>query len=257
MRIAETDVGMLNSIGLANPGHRPVPRPRRCRGSPSSACRSGSPSAASRRATTRRPARGSTSAHEVERDRAQPLLPERRRGAGVGGGDRRGLPRGDDAAALREALAGRCRHRRGRPRRRRPPARTASRSSTRSAAWRSTRTLAAACSGGDRRLLGPGARSRSRSPRSYAALSARTTCRSSAWAACRRAATRSSWSRPARRRVALGTVLFARSGRAGAGPRGAAAEAPSAASGSDERSSAASTGRERQPVETDFEVVRR
>ena len=31
VRIAETELGMLNSIGLANPGPRALPRPRRCR----------------------------------------------------------------------------------------------------------------------------------------------------------------------------------------------------------------------------------
>ena len=40
VRIAETDVGMLNSIGLANPG-REAFSPGRCRGSVSSASRSG------------------------------------------------------------------------------------------------------------------------------------------------------------------------------------------------------------------------
>ena len=43
----------------------------------------------------------------------------------------------------------------------------------------------------------------------YAVLPRPTSCRSSAWAGSRRAATRSSSSRPARRAVALGTVLFA------------------------------------------------
>ena len=51
VRIAETDAGMLNSIGLANPGHRRLPRRRRCRAlREARAARSGSPSAASRAA---------------------------------------------------------------------------------------------------------------------------------------------------------------------------------------------------------------
>ena len=52
-------------------------------------------------------------------DRAQPLLPERRRGGGLGGGDRRGLPRRDGSAALREALGRAPRRRGGRARCRR------------------------------------------------------------------------------------------------------------------------------------------
>ena len=60
VRIAETEHGMLNAIGLANPGPRALPRPRRCPRCASSACRSGSRSAASRRASTPRRAPGST-----------------------------------------------------------------------------------------------------------------------------------------------------------------------------------------------------
>ena len=58
-RIAETDHGMLNSIGLQNPGRdhflaETLPRLRRL------AFRSGSPSAGSRRRSTRKPAPHST-----------------------------------------------------------------------------------------------------------------------------------------------------------------------------------------------------
>ena len=113
VRIAETDVGMLNSIGLANPGRErflaeTLPRLREL----------GVPLWVSV---------GGFAAHEYAEtcarledvhDRAEPLLPERRRGARVGGRDRRRLPRRDGAAALREALAGELGHRGARPRRR-------------------------------------------------------------------------------------------------------------------------------------------
>ena len=48
--------------------------------------------------------------------RAEPLLPERRRGAGVGRGDRRGLPGSDRKAALRQGFSAFLGHRRDRPR---------------------------------------------------------------------------------------------------------------------------------------------
>ena len=60
MRIAETEHGMLNAIGLANPGRDRVPRETSCRGCASSAFRSGSPSAGSPLTSTRRPAPRST-----------------------------------------------------------------------------------------------------------------------------------------------------------------------------------------------------
>ena len=138
-------------------------------------------------------------------DRAQPLLPERRRGAGVGRRDRRRLPCGDDAAPVREALTGRARTSPRSPARSRLPGRTGSRSSTRSAASRSTRDAGAGARHGDGGLLGPcaeadcaGRRLRRRPRR----------CRSSGWEVSRPVATRSSC-RGGRVGVALGTVLFA------------------------------------------------
>ena len=47
VRIAETEHGMLNAIGLANPGTRAVSCARCCRSCATSACRSGFRSAAS------------------------------------------------------------------------------------------------------------------------------------------------------------------------------------------------------------------
>ena len=113
VRIAETDVGMLNSIGLANPGRErfladDLPRLREL-GVPLWV----SPWAGSRRMNMRRPVRLLEEVH----DRAEPFLPERRRSARVGRRDRRRLPRRDVAAALREALAGELGHRRARARR--------------------------------------------------------------------------------------------------------------------------------------------
>ena len=113
VRIAETDDGMLNSIGLANPGRERF------------LARDAAAAARARRAAlglgrrlrgarVRRDVRARST--DVDGDRAEPLVPERRRGAGVGGRDRRRLPRGDRPAALREALAGRLGHRRGRAR---------------------------------------------------------------------------------------------------------------------------------------------
>ena len=55
VRIAETEHGMLNAIGLANPG-RDRSSKTSCRGCASSAFRSGSPSAGSPLTSTRRPA---------------------------------------------------------------------------------------------------------------------------------------------------------------------------------------------------------
>ena len=136
MRIAETDHGMLNSIGLANPGRERFLAETLPRSGARSACRSGSRSAASRSADY---AETCGARARRRRDRAEPLLPERRRGAGVGGRDRRRLPRGDRPAALREALAGSLGHRRGRARRRGRRRGRRSRSSTRCAASRSTR----------------------------------------------------------------------------------------------------------------------
>ena len=83
-------------------------------------------------------------------------MPQRRRGARVGGRDRRRVPGGDRPAAVREALAGRLGHRRGRARgrsgrRRRPLARQHD-------ARPGARPSAPACARtGDGRLLGTGA----------------------------------------------------------------------------------------------------
>ena len=97
---------MLNSIGLANPGRErflaeTLPRLREL----------GLPLWVSVGGFAAARVRGDLRAARGRDDRAQPLVPERRRGAGVGGGDRRRLPRRDDAAALREALAGELGHR--------------------------------------------------------------------------------------------------------------------------------------------------
>ena len=169
--------GMLNSIGLANPGRErflaeTLPR---CAGS---ACRSGSRSAASAREYAE-----TCAALEDVDDRAEPLLPERRRGARVGGRDRRRLPARPPAAALREALAGRLGHRRGRPggrgrRRRRALARE---HDPRPRARR--RTLP-----GPRSRAGSGLSGPALKPIALAAVYAcrrRRSCRSSAWAASR------------------------------------------------------------------------
>ena len=106
---------MLNAIGLANPGTGRVPRARRCRNLRArSTCRSGCRSAASRarvRETCEQLASRRRGVH-----RAEPQLPERRRGAGVGRGDRRGLPRGDRKAALRQGFSTFLGHRRDRAR---------------------------------------------------------------------------------------------------------------------------------------------
>ena len=134
VRIAETDAGMLNSIGLANPGRErflaeTLPRLREL----------GVPLWVSVGGFSAAEYAETCAALDGRRgDRAQPLVPERRRGARERGGDRRGLPRRDEPAALREALARRLGHRRGGARRRGGRAPTASRSSTRSAGSRST-----------------------------------------------------------------------------------------------------------------------
>ena len=86
-RIAETAHGMLNAIGLANPGRERfladnLPRLREL-GVPLWVSR--------RRLLCRRLRRDLLASGRHRGDRAQPFLPERRRGLGVGGGDRRGL----------------------------------------------------------------------------------------------------------------------------------------------------------------------
>ena len=188
---------MLNSIGLANPGlERFLARDAAARCA-SSACRSGSRSAASRRGEY-----AETCARlddpRGRRDRAQPLVPERRRGARVRGRDRRRLPRGDRRSRSTRSSRPRAWDIAESRARSRPRARTGSRSSTRCAGSRSTRaTLRPLLARGDRRLLRAGAEA-DRARRRLRVHRAPSTCRSSAWAGSRRAATRSSSSLPAR-----------------------------------------------------------
>ena len=150
--------------------------------------------------------------------RAQPLVPERRRGARVGGRDRRRVPGGDRPAALREALAGRVGHRRGRAggrggRRRRPLARQ------HDPRPRARRAAAADARAGDGRLLGAGAEA-DRARRRVRLPARDGSCRSSAWAASDRARrARAGRLRRDPRRARNGALRRPR--RAGAGPRGA------------------------------------
>ena len=102
VRIAETESGMLNSIGLANPGPRRRSSPRRCR----RFAALGVPLWVSVGGFAAVGVRGDVRRARRRDDRAEPLVPERRRGAGVGSRDRRRLPRRDAPSALREALAG-------------------------------------------------------------------------------------------------------------------------------------------------------
>ena len=220
--------------------------PRRCRGCASSASRSGSRSAASPRHEYARDVRPrSTSVEAIELNLSCPNVDE---AAETRGRDRRRLPRGDRAAALREALAGAPGRRRTSPARSRRRAPTGSRSSTRSAASRSTRGRSARCS----RPRPAGSPGPALKPVALAAVYAcargRPSCRSSAWAGSRPGATRSSCSRPARRHVALGTVLFARPRRAGPDPRRACASCGRARVG-------APTSRDRPRPSTDASRV--
>ena len=213
VRIAETDVGMLNSIGLANPGidrfladH--LPRLARARRAALGFGRR-LLGARLRRAlrAPRRPRRG-------RRDRAEPLLPERGRGAG----ERRprvvaAVRAVDGQAALREALAGRV-GRAPRPRApRRPRAPTASASSTRSAASRSTSARSGRCSRAAPAASPVPPCARSPSPPSMRAAG-RPTCPSSAWAEWRPEGTRWSSSQPAQTTSRSGRRLFADPGAA-------------------------------------------
>ncbi len=111
VRIAETGHGMLNAIGLANPGRE------RFLAETLPALRAlGVPLWVSVGGFSAERLRRDVRAPRGRHGRAQPLVPERRRGAGVGGGDRRRVSCGHRAAALREALAGGLGHRRGRAR---------------------------------------------------------------------------------------------------------------------------------------------
>ncbi len=152
-RIAETAHGMLNAIGLANPG-----RERFLVRAPAAALRElGVPLWVSRRRlyaadyaeTCSRSDAGSRG------DRAQPLVPERRRSGGLGGGDRRGVPRHDGPAALREALGRAPRRRGGRARGRRGRRGRALARSTRFARQPSTETLRPVLARGSGGLSGP------------------------------------------------------------------------------------------------------
>jgi len=79
---------MLNSIGLANPWNRPLSRADAATAGGTPKCRSGSRWAASR-SRVRRPLRSPRRPARRRSDRAQRLLPERRRCPGERGGDRR------------------------------------------------------------------------------------------------------------------------------------------------------------------------
>ena len=108
VRIAETEAGMLNSIGLENPGIEglladKLPRLARAR---RPALGLGRRVRGVRLRGDLRRARRSAGGDD---DRAQPLVPERRRGARERRRDRRRGPPADAEAALREALAGRDR----------------------------------------------------------------------------------------------------------------------------------------------------
>ena len=91
VRIAETEHGMLNSIGLENPGIEALLAEKLPRlaelGVPIWVSVGGSP-----RPTTPRLCAALDERDEVDGDRAQPLVPERRRGARERRRDRRGLP---------------------------------------------------------------------------------------------------------------------------------------------------------------------
>ena len=136
-RIAETDAGMLNAIGLANPGRErflaeTLPALRRL----------GVPLWVSVGGFSAAEYAETCAALDDVTIELESLLPERRRGRRVCCRDRRGLPRSDRPAALREALARDVGDRRGRPRSRgggsrRPLAREhATRSRARRASFR-------------------------------------------------------------------------------------------------------------------------
>ncbi len=186
VRIAETEHGMLNAIGLANPGRDAfledvLPRLREL-GVPIWVSVGGF--AADEYAETC----AALSDVTIE---LEPLVSERRRGAGVGRRDRRGVPGGHRAAAVREALAGDLG-------RRRDGAGGRSRGSRRALARehdprpRARRADAAAdARARSGRLLRPGAQA-DRARGGLRVLRARRRCRSSGWAASAPVATRSS-----------------------------------------------------------------
>ena len=118
MRIAETPAGMVNSIGLANPG-----LDRFCEEHLPRLTELGVPLIVERgrlvaRASTRSPSPGSAPSPGGGRDRAQRLLPERRHGLHLDrhrrrrdAGAARALPRRDRRAAAGQAVAERGRRR--------------------------------------------------------------------------------------------------------------------------------------------------
>ena len=103
VRIAETEAGMLNSIGLANPGIDS------CRRSLAPPGRTGGPDLGVRgedsQRTTTRISAGSSTGAGGRSGRAEPLLPKRRRARRLRGRDRGGRTRSHLQEALREALA--------------------------------------------------------------------------------------------------------------------------------------------------------
>ena len=207
VRIAETELGMLNSIGLANPGVDALPRraPAAARRARRAALGLGrrllGRGLRARRRAARRARRGRGA-------RAEPLVPERRRGARERRRGRRRRPGGHrPSRSTRSSRPPSPTSARPRGPRRRP-APTGSPSSTRSAASRSTSGRCSRCS-----RAGPAASrdrrcGRSRSPRSTPA-SARRACRSSAWAASARGRHALELLAAGASDVALGTVLFA------------------------------------------------
>ena len=207
VRIAETEHGMLNSIGLQGPGIDAFARgePAAARGARGAALGLGRRLLGGRlRALLRAPRRG----RPDRRDRAEPVVPERRGGARDGGRARRRGARGDVQDALREALAGAMGHRRvgargGRGGRRRAVAREHD--------PRVSRSIRSRCDHGSRRGVGGysgPASDRSRSPASTRARR-RSTCRSWAWAVSSRARDAVELAAVGASAVALGTVLFA------------------------------------------------
>ena len=151
-------------------------------------------------------------------DRAQPLVPERRRGGRLGGRDRRRLPRARRRCRSTRSSPPRIRTSRRSRARSPPPAPTGSRSSTRCAASRSIRARCGRCSRAAAAASRARRSSRSRSHAVHAlprgdglpivGMGGIPTGRDALeFVAC------------GARDVALGTVLFADPGRAGARPR--------------------------------------
>ena len=190
----------------AEPGNRRVLARHAAARSARSASRSGSRWADSRAADYAARLRAPRRAATVAVDRAEPLLPERRGGAGDGGRARRGA-----RAATRSRSTRSSRPRPGTSPSPRgpssPPARTASRWSTRSAASRSTpRTLARRSA--RERAATPGRRWADRTRVCLRVRGRRRPARSSAWAACQSGADALDLVAAGASAVALGTILF-------------------------------------------------